>query len=347
MTDAPVRTDALVIGAGPVGLFQAFQLGLLGLSVQVVDALPAAGGQCTALYPDKLIHDLPALLACSGRELTERLLAQLAPLRPGLHLGEVVTSLAARPDGRFEAATSGGRRLDAGGVVIAAGAGAFEPRRLRVPGLQAREGDQVRHHPEQLDDLAGRRVLVIGGDEAAVSRAIALASRDDTPPVTLMHRRDALDAEPAMLAHLSALREAGRIRFLAAQVTEAHDGPDGRLAAVTAHDADDRAHRLPVDALVVCLGLSPRLGPIADWGLALERRLIPVDTARHETSVPGLHAVGDIATYPGKKKLIVCGFHEATLAAHALHERLRPDERGPLLYTTSSTLLQSRLGLRD
>lgn len=345
-----VQTDALVIGAGPVGLFQAFQLGLLGLSVQIVDALPQAGGQCVELYADKPILDIPGLVECSGRELIERLLAQLAPLAPGWHLRQEVTRLARRDDGRFDVACADGTAFDAGAVFVCAGVGAFQPRRLKVPGLDGLEGRHLHYHPgadaATLARFAGRRVLVIGGDEAALSRAAALAERDGQPPVQLMHRRDVLQAEAPLLARIDALRQTGRIVFHAAQLAAARQDAAGQLLQVDITQPDGSLCTLDLDALIVCMGLSPRLGPIADWGLVMERKLLSVDPATFETSQPGIHAAGDIVSYPGKKKLILCGFHEATLAAHAAHERLRPDERGPLLYTSSSTLLQQRLGRR-
>lgn len=343
---APIDTDALVIGAGPVGLFQAFQLGLLGLSVQVVDVLPQAGGQCVALYADKPIYDIPGVPVCTGRELTERLLQQLAPLRPGLQLGHAVQTLQARDDGLFEVGTDHGVHYRARSVFIAAGVGAFTPRRLQVDGLAAHEQRQVFHHPEDLRPFAGQRVLVVGGDDAALQRAVALAEQagPGLPAVALMHRRDQFSAEPALLARMAALRAEGRLQVCIGQITAAH-ATDGRLEAVTVLDAAGTEQRRPLDMLIVCQGLSPRLGPLADWGLAMDRKLLTVDTAGFETSLTGVHAVGDINTYPGKKKLILCGFHEATLAAHAARDRLRPEERGPLLYTTSSAVLQRRLGI--
>jgi thioredoxin reductase (NADPH) len=343
---APIETDALVIGAGPVGLFQAFQLGLLGLSVQVVDVLPQAGGQCVALYADKPIYDIPGVPVCTGRELTDLLLRQTAPFRPGLHFGHEVQTLRPREGGGFEVETATGPRFLAHSVFIAAGVGAFTPRRIKVAGLDAHEQRQVFHHPDDLTPFAGQRVLVVGGDEAALQRAAALAEYPRTTDVTLLHRRDQFTADAVLLARITALRADGRLRICIGQITAAH-ATAGRLDNVTVLDAQGGESMRALDVLVVCQGLSPRLGPIADWGLALERKLLPVQPATFETSVPGVHAVGDITTYPGKLKLIVCGFHEATLAAHAAHARLYPQLRGPLLYTTSSAVLQRRLGLTD
>jgi thioredoxin reductase (NADPH) len=341
---APIATDALVIGAGPVGLFQAFQLGLLGLSVQVVDVLPQAGGQCVALYADKPIYDIPGVPACTGRELTERLLLQVAPFQPGLHFGHEVQTLRPLDDGQFEVGTSAGPQFLANSVFIAAGVGAFTPRRIKVAGLEPHEQRQVFHHPDDLTPFAGQRVLVVGGDEAALQRAAALAEHPRTTEVTLLHRRDQFTAEDGLLARIAALRADGRLRVCIGQITAAHTLGE-RLGAVTMLDAQGLETRHPLDILIVCQGLSPRLGPLADWGLAMERKLLPVDVATFETAMPGVYAVGDINTYPGKKKLILCGFHEATLAAHAAHDCLRPQDRGPLLYTTSSAVLHRRLGL--
>ncbi|WP_310463578.1 NAD(P)/FAD-dependent oxidoreductase [Sphaerotilus sp.] len=341
---APIETDALVIGAGPVGLFQAFQLGLLGLSVQVVDVLPQAGGQCVALYADKPIYDIPGVPVCTGRELTDLLLRQTAPFQPGLHFGHEVQTLRPLGDGRFEVGTHAGLQFLACSVFIAAGVGAFTPRRLKVAGLEAHEQRQVFHHPDDLAPFAGQRVLVVGGDDAALHCAAALAEHPRTTDVTLLHRRDQFTAEADLLARVAALRANGRLRVCIGQITTARAQGD-RLDAVTVLDAQGLETLCPLDVLIVCQGLSPRLGPIADWGLALERKLLPVNVTTFETVLPGIYAVGDINTYPGKKKLILCGFHEATLAAHAAHDHLRPQERGPLLYTTSSALLHRRLGL--
>jgi thioredoxin reductase (NADPH) len=344
------ETDALVIGAGPVGLFQVFQLGLLGLSVQVVEVLPEAGGQCAVLYADKPIYDIPGVPVCTGRELTDRLLEQIAPFPAGLHFGHEVSTLQPRDDGRFEVSTATGPAFLAHSVFIAAGVGAFTPRRLKVTGLEAHEQRQVFHHPDDLTRFAGQRVVVVGGDEAALGRAAALAehpqhSQDpQNPSVTLLHRRDQFSADTALLDRIARLRAEGRLRVSIGQVTGLHE-QGAHLDAVAVLTADGQTTHLPLEALIVCQGLSPRLGPISDWGLAMERKLLRVDAATFETTVPGVYAVGDINTYPGKLKLILCGFHEATLAAHAAHARLRPQERGPLLYTTSSTLLQRRLGL--
>ena len=360
-TPAPLLTDALVIGAGPVGLWQAFQLGLLGLSCQVVDALPQAGGQCVALYPDKPIYDIPGLPVCTGAELIERLLTQVAPLAPQFHLGLEVDTLSARDGGGFEvqaspaSATHGGSvasvRWHARSVFIAAGVGAFQPRRLKLPGAEALEGSQLHHHASETPSLRHQHAVVLGGDDRALAWAIDLAQSiatghaDAPASVTLLHRRDVYTAEPPRIEQFMALALAGALQRRIGQPAALRHDADGRLTGLAFTDVEGQLRTLAADALCVSLGLSPRLGPVSDWGMALDRKLLQVDSARFETSLAGVYAVGDIISYPGKKKLIVSGFHEATLAAHAALDRLSPETPHPLQYTSSSALLQQRLGV--
>jgi len=348
LTDAPIETDAVVVGAGPVGLFQVFELGLQEVRAQLVDALPHAGGQCLELYAAKPIYDIPALPFCTGRELTERLLRQIEPFGAGFHLEQQVSALAARADGRFDVATSTGRRFVAKAVVVAGGVGAFQPRRLKIDGLDRHRGAQLFEHAASLHAHAARRIVIVGGGEAAVNAAVEAAESGAAAPasVTLIHRRDDLDASEPVLQRLRELRAAGRVVFVAGQPDSIVE-EGGRLAALAVLCADGTTKSLPLDALFVLLGWSPKLGPIAEWGLALERKQLVVDTARFETSTPGIFAVGDINTYPGKQKLIVCGFHEATLAAFAIGERVYPDRAQPLQYTTTSTKLHQLLGVAD
>lgn len=349
-TPAVIETDALVIGAGPVGLWQVFQLGLQGIAAQVVDALPEPGGQCIELYPAKPIYDIPGVPVCSGRELAERLLLQVQPFNPTWHLGQTVDTLSARDDGRFDVATSTGQAFVARAVFIAGGVGAFQPRHLQAPGADQLAASDLLYRPPAAGTLAGRHVLVIGGEDGAVQAAVALADAPGAQrpaSITLMHRRATLTAEPEALAHLQAHQYAGNLRFIAGQVVGIDALPDqpDRLAGVQLVDSDGQTQALPADALLVQLGISPKLGAIADWGLAMERRQLQVSPATFETSLPGVYAVGDLVHYPGKKKLILCGFHEATLATFAALARLRPDAPTLLQYTTTSTLLQQRLGV--
>jgi thioredoxin reductase (NADPH) len=349
-----IHCDALVIGAGPVGLFQVFQLGLQGIRAEVVDALPMIGGQCIELYPDKPIYDIPAVPVCTGRELVALLQRQIAPFATGWHLGQVVSRLQLRGDGSFDVATNSGQAFVARTVFIAAGVGAFQPRLLQVPGADLLDAKHLFHRPPPLPMVADRQVLVVGGDDGAVQAAVDLADAMQMLPagqqpagVTLLHRRATLTAEAQLLARWQAHLDAGRARFLTGQLValDTVSGRPAQLSGVQWVDGDGQTHARPVDALVVQLGISPKLGAIADWGLAMARRQLVVDTAGFETSIPGIHAVGDVVSYPGKKKLILSGFHEATLAAFAAAARLRPDEPVLLQYTTTSPRLQQRLGV--
>jgi thioredoxin reductase (NADPH) len=346
-TNAATEVEAVVIGAGPVGLFQVFELGLLGLHAHVIDALAMPGGQCIELYADKPIYDIPGTKVCTGRELVANLLAQVAPFAPTFHLGQQVDTLARQTDGRFALGTSAGVRLLAKVVVIAGGVGSFQPRRLKVDGIEAFEGRQLFYTaPADAAATTARRVLVLGDDDTALEMAIRLAQPGDVraASVTLMHRRDEFKAAPERVEALAQLRTAGRVDFIAAQPT-GFEQADGRLTALKVLTSDGATRRLPLDTLIALTGLSPRLGPIADWGLALERKQLVVDTAKFQTSEAGIFAVGDVNTYPGKKKLILCGFHEAALAAFGAAEHVRGGQPVPLEYTTTSSRLHRALGV--
>jgi thioredoxin reductase (NADPH) len=347
---AAIDTDALVIGAGPVGLFQVFQLGLQGIHAHVVDVLGEPGGQCIELYPDKPIYDIPGIARCTGRELTQRLLQQVAPFKPAFHFNQQVSAIDQQPDGCWlitsSAGSSAGQQFLTRTLFIAAGVGAFVPKELKLDGLAPMLASQLFYRAAPPEATAGKTVLIVGGEDAAVANAIALA--EDGPShaksVTLVHRRDVLQASTDALARLAELRAAGRINFLAGQITGI-DVTEARLRSVTLNTPEDQNLPLPLDTLLVCMGVSPKLGPVAQWGLTMERKQLTVDTASFATSAPGIYAVGDVNTYPGKKKLIVCGFHEATLAAFAAASYLNPQASGVLQYTTSSALLQQRLGV--
>jgi thioredoxin reductase (NADPH) len=347
-----IQTDALIIGAGPAGLFQVFELGLREISAHVVDALSFAGGQCVELYGDKPIYDIPAMPACTGRELTERLLEQIRPFATPFHFDQLVSHVARRDDGRFDVRTKAGLQFDCGAIVLAAGVGAFVPRTLKVAGLDAFEGRQLFHHAERVpaEALAGRHVVVSGATEQALAFATRLcdeiAHRAPAAParVTLIHRRDVFDAEDGTVAAFRNACSAGALHFVAGQPTGfALDGD--RLAALTLLDATGATVSLQADTVVVLQGLSPKLGPLADWGLALERRQVHVETAKFATSVAGIFAIGDVIHYPGKQRLIVSAFHEATLAAAGVAGHLSPGDDGPLEYTTSSPRIHKLLGV--
>ena len=339
----PIATDALIVGAGPVGLFQVFQLGLLEVGAQVVDALPHAGGQCLELYADKPIYDIPALPYCTGRELIERLQKQIAPFKAGFHLGQVVSAVARRDDGRFDVATDAGQRFFAKAIVIAGGVGAFQPRRLKVDGLDRWRETQMFFRDPGAEATRGCHVVVAGNGESAISAALDAAD-NGAASVTIVHRRDDFDAPHLLRLRFEVARASGRIGFVAAQATGVTSEGD-RLTGLVVDVNDGTTRTLALDLLLVLLGWSPKLGPIAEWGLALERKQLVVDAERFETSTPGIHAIGDVNTYPGKQKLIVSGFHEATLAAYAIAERVHPDRAQPLLYTTTSPKLHKLLGV--
>ncbi len=346
-----IRTDALVIGAGPAGLYAAFQLGLLGLDAHIADALPDIGGQCQALYADKAIYDIPALPPCTGAQLAAALLAQLqqiqafAPIENRLHLGQIITSIE-RDGDSYRVSSDKGRVFIARSIILAAGVGAFAPRSLNVAGLSD-VAASLHHLPGAATDFAGQSVLIVGDEDAAVSWACDLADYFAQTPaagsVTLNHRRASLNASPAVQARLDDLLAAGALHFQAG-IIQGLEQNQGQLQSLQLLQPDGSPLTLPCTRLGIVLGLSPKMGPLADWGLALQRRQLPVDSATFATNLPGVLAVGDVVTYPGKLKLIACAFHEATLAAHAALAYCAPDRVTPLQYTSSSALLQGRLG---
>jgi thioredoxin reductase (NADPH) len=343
--EGAIETDAVIVGAGPVGIFQAFQLGLLEISSHIVDALPYAGGQCVELYADKPIYDIPGVPVCTGRELIANLLTQVAPFKPQWHLGQLVTTVEAQIDGRLLVETSGGERFITKTLFIAAGVGAFQARMPNIEGLAAYTGKQLHFALPLGEAWISRDVLVLGDTDSALQAAIDLATQAQEPKsVTLMHRRNVFVAEPATIAAFRALVDGGKIRFVAGQLTGLHE-TENCLSALQYMDAESTEQTLPIDELLVLMGLSPKLGPIAHWGLEMERRQLKVNTESFATDVSAIFAVGDINTYPGKKKLIVCGFHETVLAAFGAAAIVFPQKKVLLQYTTTSTRLHSLLGL--
>ena len=341
----PTDTEALVIGAGPVGLFQVFQLGLQGISCHVVDALPHVGGQCAELYGDKPIYDIPGIPFCTGHELIDRLKQQITPFKPPLHLGQQVASVQRLADQRLEVQTSKGLIFRTNTLFIAAGVGAFVPRRMVLSGLEAFESKQVFTENPAPEHWKGLNLVVAGDGDAALQTCLqACHGNDAAASVTLLHRRDQFSAAPGLIAQMRQACADGRMRFVPGQPTGLQIEQD-RLQALELLNPQGQTEWLKVDILQTCLGLSPKLGPVAQWGLAMERKQLVVNTEDFGTSEPGIYAVGDINTYPGKKKLILCGFHEATLAAFGAVARLRPAEKTLLQYTTTSTLLHQRLGI--
>jgi thioredoxin reductase (NADPH) len=340
---APTPVETVIVGAGPVGLFQIFELGLLGISTHIVDSLAQPGGQCTELYPDKPIYDIPALPICGAQELIDRLLEQAKPFHATFHLGQEVTELHRQEeDGRFLVVTSAGTRLLAGAVVIAAGVGSFQARRLGLPGVEEFEGKSVHYRVKSAADFQGADLVICGGGDSALDWTVALC--DKARSLTLLHRRAEFRAAPATVAKMRELVAAGKMRLLEGN-TVALRTDGGTLKGLDVHTADGRDIQVSADHILAFYGLHPKLGPIAEWGMELEKRALKVDTEKFQTSVPGIFAIGDINTYPGKKKLILSGFHEAALAAFAIQHHLFPERRQFLQYTTTSPIMQKRLGV--
>lgn len=340
-----IHTEALVIGAGPVGLFQVFQLGLQGIACHVVDALPHAGGQCAQLYAHKPIYDIPGIACCTGQELIERLQQQIAPFKPTLHLNQRVDSIERLPDQGLQVRASSGQTFLTRTLFIAAGVGAFVPRRLSLEGLEDFEGRQVFVEQAAPESWTGRHLVVVGDGDTALQTCLnACAGPQSASSVSLLHRRDQFSADPVLVDEMRQACAQGRIRFVAGQPIGLRTA-NGRLEALELLNPQGETEWLTLDVLHTCLGLSPKLGPITQWGLAMARKQLVVNTENFATSEPGIFAVGDVNTYPGKKKLILCGFHEATLAAFGAVALLRPDDKTLLQYTTTSSVLHQRLGL--
>ncbi len=342
--DSVIDTEALIVGAGPVGLFQAFQLGLLEVRTHVVDALDRVGGQPVLLYPDKAIYDVPGIASCTGQALADGLMRQLAPVAPEFHLSRTVTDLARQDDGRWLVGTSGGDRFLTHLLFIAAGVGAFEPRRLTLKDITAFEGRQLFYRPLPVLPETRQHLVVIGDTDMALEAAMQWS--DAGHEVTLMHRRDVFMADADTVQRMRWYCQRGAMRLLIAQPTSTQvEG--SMLTGLIVARPDGQTEVVRADLVLALQGLSPKLGPIAQWGLAMERKQIVVDTATFSTSEPGVFAVGDINTYPGKRKLLVCGFHECVLAAYAGAQRLRTGHPIALEYTSSSSRLQRLLQIND
>lgn len=338
-----INTDALIIGAGPAGLFQVFELGLLGIKADIVDTLSAPGGQCAWLYPDKPIYDIPAVPVCTGGELVASLMKQIEPFHPVFHLGEEVVELKAVADGGFTARTSEGKQFLAKTVFIAAGVGSFQPRRVRVDGADTLEGTHIHYHVKDPEIFAGKRLVVFGGGDSALDWALALGPK--AKGLTLVHRRDEYRAAPASVALLKERAARGEVKLVELANPTALRTEGSLLTGVEVTTKAGTAEMLDADHALVFYGLSPKLGPIAEWGLEFNKKAIVVDTEKFQSNIPGVFAIGDICDYPGKKKLILSGFHEAALAAFAAKAIIEPGKKVHLQYTTTSPLMQERLGV--
>ena len=337
-----IKTDALIIGAGPVGLFAVFELGLLDIKAHLVDILDKVGGQCAELYPEKPIYDIPGIPYITGHGLTDALMQQIKPFHPTFHLNEMVTTLEKIGEPLFRLRTDAGKTFEAKCVVIAAGGGSFQPKRPPIQGIEPYEEKSVFYAVRKMDAFRDKRLLVVGGGDSALDWTLNL--QPIAKSLTLVHRRDEFRGAPDSVNKMRALVAAGNMDLKIGQVT-ALEGAEGVLSACSIKGNDGSLARIEVDCMLPFFGLTMKLGPVADWGLKMEEELIPADTGTFETSVPGLFAIGDINTYPGKLKLILSGFHEAALMAQKAHRYVYPEKKLVFQYTTSSTSLQKKLGV--
>src|SRR3954470_12741734 len=346
--EGPIETAAVIGAAGAVGLFQVFELALLEIKAHIIDSLAYPGGQCVELYPDKPIYDIPAVPVCTGQELTDSLLKQIEPFGATFHFGQEVTTVQKQDDGRFFVETSRGTQFLTRTIFIAAGVGAFEPRTLKVDGIAKYDGSQLFYRVRNPADFAGKNLVIVGGGDSALDWALNFAAEgpNKAESVILIHRRDGFKAAPASVAKMHELCEQLEMQFIVGQVT-GYEEKDGRLTGAKVTGSDGVTRVVPLDVMLVFFGLSPKLGPIAGWGLDIERKQLKVDTEKFSTSIPGIFAVGDINTYPGKKKLILSGFHECALAAFGAAPFIFPDKQVRLQYTTTSPKLHKVLGVES
>lgn len=336
-----ISTDVVVIGAGPVGLFAVFELGLLDLKCHVLDILDRAGGQCTELYPEKPIYDIPGFPVITGQGLTDNLKQQIAPFKPEYHFNRMVVGLEKLADGGFRLTTDADEVLTCKVVVVAAGGGSFQAKRPPVDDIEVFEGKSVFYSVRKMDDFRDQDVVIVGGGDSALDWTLNL--QPIVRSLTLVHRRDAFRAAPDSVNKMKAMVADGKISLLLGQIAKL-EGEGGQLSRIHfTTDAGDM--EIPATRLLPFFGLTMKLGPVADWGLDLNDNLIAVDTEKFQSSVPGIFAIGDINAYPGKLKLILSGFHEAALMAQAAKKIVSPDERIVFQYTTSSTKLQKKLGV--
>ena len=340
-----ITTDVVVIGAGPCGLFQVFELGLLGLKAEITDTLRQPGGQCTELYPDKPIYDIPAIPICTGDELTEALLKQIEPFGAGMHLGEEVAVVRKEDGNRFYVETSNGKKFEAKAVVIAGGVGSFQPRLIRVPDAENYADKTLHYRVRDPQQFAGKKLAILGGGDSALDWVVELAGTAEH--IYLVHRRDEYRAAPATVEKMRKLEADGLVSVFENSKATAFAGNGDTINGITIQPKEGDPVDVTVDHVLVFFGLAPKLGPIAKWGLDINRKTINVDTEKFETSEPGIYAVGDINYYPGKKKLILCGFHEAALAAFAIKAQIEPGKKVHVQYTTTSPVMHERLGVED
>lgn len=331
------QTDAVIIGAGPVGLFAVFELGLLDIKCHLIDILDRPGGQCAELYPEKPIYDIPALPVVSGEQLTDQLMEQIKPFHPTFHFSQSAEKLEKTATG-WRVTTDTETVIDAKVVIIAAGGGRFTPKKPPIKGIEAFEGKSVFYAVRQKEKLHGKRLLIAGGGDSALDWAINLAPVAD---VTLVHRRDDFRAAPHSVSAMRALASAGKIKLVIGNLTDIQ-GENGQISTATVSNEN-----IPCDALLAFYGLTMKPGPLASFGIEMKGDLVPVNTENFETNVPGIFAIGDINWYPGKLKLILSGFHEAALMAQKAFQYVHPDRKWRFEYTTSSSNLQQKLGVKE
>ena len=332
------KTDVIIIGAGPVGLFAIFELGLLNISCHVIDNLDKPGGQCSELYPEKPIYDIPSRVSITGKQLTDDLLAQAKPFKPVYHLNQQVEKIAKIDENEWLVETSQNKQLQAKCIVVAAGAGSFVPRKLPIENIENLEGKNIMYAVRNKSLLENKKILIVGGGDSALDWTNELSKIAD---VTLMHRRKEFRAAPDSVSKMLKLEKDKKINFLLGQIKNIEDLKNGKINVIVKNKDENR--NFEVDVLLPFFGLKMELGPIANWGLNLDENLIKVDTEKFETSVPSIFAIGDINTYPGKLKLILSGFHEAALMAQQCFKYCYPDKKNVFRYTTSSKDLHKKL----
>jgi thioredoxin reductase (NADPH) len=338
-----IKTDVLIIGAGPCGLFAVFELGLLDMKTHLVDILDKIGGQCAELYPEKPIYDIPGIPHCTGQGLVDDLMKQIKPFGPQFHLQEMIETIEKIGDPLFRVTTDQGKVFETKVVVIAAGGGSFQPKRPPIQGIEAYEGTSVHYAVRKMEQFRDKRVLIIGGGDSALDWTLNLAPI--ASHLTLLHRRDQFRAAPDSVNKMMALVGEGKIDFVLGQVTTL-EGADGQVSKAIVKRNDGSNFEIACDAVLPFFGLTMKLGPVTNWGLELkDDEYIPVNTADFETNIPGIFAIGDINWYPGKLKLILSGFHEGALMAQKAHRYVYPDKKLTFQYTTSSTSLQKKLGV--
>ncbi len=342
MSTAPHRTDVTIVGAGPCGLFAVFELGLLDLKCHLVDILDRPGGQCAELYPEKPIYDIPAIPVCTGQELTDKLMEQITPFEPVFHRAQMAEKLEKTEDGGWRLTTDTGTVIESKVLVIAAGGGSFVPKKPPIKGIDAYEDTSVFYAVRKMERFRDKDIVIAGGGDSALDWTVNL--QPIAKSVTLIHRRDEFRAAPDTVNKMRALVADGKMKLEIAQIAGL-EGADGQLSGVALKDKDRGEWVQPCENLLAFYGLTMKLGPVAEFGLNLDQNLIPVDTEKFETSTPGIFAIGDINTYPGKLKLILSGFHEAALMSQAAVRIAYPDRKIRFQYTTSSTDLQQKLGV--